>query len=279
MRSLFTDSLVELITLINELEGPAKFFEIARLRALTLGGRYELGQPIVYHHLHKTGGTSFNRALASLTPLYCHAGGGLSPAHAKRLIAVGLRSDQIIAGHADTGVILPFLGKARLMTVIRKPMSQVISLYLWRRRHVRYTDHNLARALNLRDYLLQRPYNAVFQTASLHVGIERTPLTRTEDLFDRVPMVHAHLDGMHKVGVTENLQEMADSLAQDFNRPAPILARQLETKMLPARRAELEEQFADAERHPAIAHLFEIDRALYEKAKGLSARLAPAQPM
>lgn len=273
MTSALINGLVTVMTAVTELEAPARLIEIARLRALTAGGRYELGQPIVYHHLHKTGGTSFNRALRSLTPLYCHSGGHLSRGYAERLIAAGLRSDQIISGHVETSALLPLLGKVRLITVIRKPMSQVISLYLWRRRHVRYVDHKAARELNLRDYLLQRPYNAFFQTGSIHVGIEKTPLTRAEDLFDRQTMIHDHLEDMHKVGVTDRLDDLTTSLAAEFNRPAPVLARQLETKTPSAMRAELEEQFAEAERHPAIAHLFELDRALYAKAQSLSGRL------
>lgn len=275
MRGFVRAALTELLTAVKELEGPARRMELARLRGLIRTGRYPLGEPIVFHHVHKTGGTSFNEALRGLTPLYCHAGGNLSPAYAERLIALGLRSQQIISGHAATSAMLPFRGRARLITVVRKPASQVISNYLWIRRHARISDHRLAKTLNLRDFLLQRPYFIAFQTASLHVGIETAPLRRTEDLFDRLPTIHAYLASMHRVGVTDRLQDFITAIAAEFDKPAPVLARQLETRITPAERAELEAQFAEAERHPAIAHLFDLDRGLYERAQRLASAGQP----
>lgn len=274
VRRIIADALPELMTAVKELEGPARFIELARLRRLIRRGDYAPGRPIVFHHIHKTAGTSLNRALASLTPLYCHSGGNLSPAYAQRLIGLGLRERQIIAGHAATGAMRPFEGQARVITVIRRPAAQVISNYLWIRQHSRIADHGLARSLNLRDFLVQRPYFIAFQTASLHVGIERTPLTRTEDLFDRLPLIRAYLESMYRVGVTDRLQALVDAIAADFGRPAPTLARQLQTRIDPAERERLEAQFAEAERHPSIAHLFELDRALFARATELAGRVS-----
>ena len=41
--------------------------------------------------------------------------------------------------------------------------------------------------------MLARPRYAIFQTASLHLGIER-PVVRTEDFIDAVPQVLDYLD-------------------------------------------------------------------------------------
>jgi hypothetical protein len=234
-----------------------------------------LGQPLFFHHVAKTGGTSLIRGLRAVTSarLCMTERGNLSMEFVNALLARGLRSGQFIYGHPLTGAARPLRGRARIVTVLRDPCDQVISNYFWLRKDRRVPDHTAARQLGFREFIASHPYFAIFQTASLHVGIEERPLARTEDLIDRLPAIFAYLDEMHAVATPSMSDELFGRLTVEMNvADPPGLPRRNKTRLSPARRDELREQFAELQRRSDLAPLFEAERAVYDHVRSLANR-------
>lgn len=240
------------------------------------GGADEpLGEPLCFHHIAKTGGTSLVRGIRAVTParLCLTEGGNLSAGFVDALVAGGLRSRQFIHGHPLTGAMRRLRGQARIVTMLREPCDQVISNYFWLRKDSRVPDHRAARQLGFREFVETHPYFAIFQTASLHVGIEERPIARAEDLIDRLPAIFAYLDEMHAVALPSMSQQLFGRLMAEMNiRNPPALPYRNKTRLSAERRAEHREQFADLQTRPDLAPLFAAERAVYDRARVLAAR-------
>ncbi len=234
-----------------------------------------LGQPLCFHHVAKTGGTSLVRALRALTAAkLCRTdGGNISTGLVDDLLAEGLRSRQFIYGHPLTGAMLRLRGRARIITVLRDPRDQVISNYLWSRKSKDTPDHHAAMRLSFRDFILAHPYFAIYQTASLHVGIQDQPIARTEDLLDRLPSVLEYLGEMHAVAMPSTSDQLVQRLAAQMGaETSPKLPHRNRTRISAEHRAQHREQFEELRTHPDLAPLIAAEQAVYEKAHSLAAR-------
>ena len=233
-----------------------------------LTGR-ETAEPLFFHHVAKTGGTSFIEAIRNITPqaLQCTQPGSLTVEFMQALLADGLRPGQFIYGHVATGAALPLRERTRIITLLRDPCEQAISNYYALRNDYRLPEARAAWRLGFRDFLLTYPYFAIFQTASLHVGIEETPLSRTEDLIDRLPILFDYLDEMDAVGTPKLAAALFSRLAAErgISDPKPYPHR-TRTRLLPSQRERLKTQYADLQRHPALGPLIAAEQALYQKA-------------
>lgn len=233
-----------------------------------LTGR-ETGEPLFFHHVAKTGGTSFVEAMRNITPqeLQCTQPGSLTVEFMQALLADGLRPGQFIYGHVATGAALPLRGRTRIITLLRDPCEQAISNYYALRNDYRLPDARAAWRLGFRQFLVTYPYFAIFQAASLHVGIEEAPLSRTEDLIDRLPILFDYLGEMHAVGTPRLAAVLFSRLAAERGvgdlKPYPHRTR---TRLLPSRRETLHEQYAGLQRHPVLGPLIAAEQALYQKA-------------
>jgi hypothetical protein len=235
------------------------------------------GRPLFFHHIAKTGGTSLIRGLRAVTAArHCLTErGNLSTGFIESLVAGGLHGGHFIYGHPLTGAVLPLRNKSRIVTVLREPRDQLISNYLWLRKDRRVPDHRAALELDFREFVVRHPYFAIFQTASLHVGIEERPIARAEDLIDRLPDIFGYLEEMHAVGTPPMSDALFAQLTIEMNiQDPPKLPRRNKTRLAPARKAELREQFADLERRPDLAPLLAAERAVYEKVCSLAGKTA-----
>jgi hypothetical protein len=229
----------------------------------------ESGEPLFFHHVAKTGGTSFVEAMRNITPqaLQSTQPGSLTLEFVQELLGHGLRPGQFIYGHVATGAALPLRGRTRIITLLRDPCEQAISNYYALLNDYRLPDARAAWRLGFHRFLLTYPYFAIFQTASLHVGIEETPLSRTEDLIDRLPVLFDYLDEMHAVGTPKLAAALFRRLAAErgIGDPKPYPHR-TRTRLLPSRRETLQEQYADLQRDPTLGPLIAAEQALYQKA-------------
>src|SRR5262245_16500611 len=199
--------------MVNDKALPAFIEALARrpngrwLRWLT--GRdpaqYGVGHPLFFHHVPKTAGTSLIKAIGKmvLPELAFSERGNLSAAFVAQLVERGLTPGQFIHGHPAAGAAAPLRGRAHIVTLLREPRDQIISNYLYVRFDRGVPDHRISRALGFREFVLARPRYAIFQTASLHLGLVPRPLGRTEDFIDTVPQILAYLDEMTLVGVVD----------------------------------------------------------------------------
>jgi hypothetical protein len=238
-----------------------------------------LGVPLFFHHIAKTGGTSVISAIRSATPqkLAFSEDGNLSADFTRDLASRRLVPGQFIYGHPHTGAATPLRGRAAIITLLREPRDHAISSYVYVRSEPRLPDFKLARELDFRDFLLARPYYAFFQTASLHVGIEEQPITRVGELIDRLPLVLAYMREMQFLGTLEGGDRLLAHLRSTMQwTRAPSFRHRHKSRVSRRCKALLREQYADLQRHPALAPLFATERLVYETAREIEAeREAP----
>jgi hypothetical protein len=229
--------------------------------------RYGVGRPLFFHHVPKTAGISLIKAIGKmvLPELAVYQwGSNLSATLIAELVERGLTSGQFIYGHPGHGAAALLRGRTHIITLLREPRDQVISNYLYVQRNRRVPDHSTSRVLEFREFILARPRFAIFQTASLHVGIVEQPVGRTEDLIDTVPNVLAYLDEMALVGVVGQVDGFMSQLAEIMEWPqTPRFPHRHKTRISSRLRERMWAQFEDLRHHPMLSSLFEAERAVY----------------
>jgi hypothetical protein len=218
----------------------------------------------------KTAGISLIKAIGKMVlpelAVY-KKGSSLSATLIAELVERGLTSGQFIHGHPEHGAAALLRGKAHIITLLREPRDQVISNYLYVQRDRHVPDHAASRVLEFREFMLAHPRFAIFQTASLHVGIVERPVVRTEDLIDAVPSVLAYLDEMALVGVVGQADAFMSHLAEIMGWPqAPRFPHRHKTRISGEQRVRMRAEFEDLRHHPMLSSLFEAERAVYLRA-------------
>ena len=250
--------------------------------------RYGVGRPLFFHHVPKTAGISLINAIGKmvLPELAVHnSGGSLSITLIAQLVQRGLTPGLFIHGHPEHGAAALLRGRAHIITLLREPRDQVISNYLYMRRDRYVPDHVVSRALEFREFILALPRFAIFQTASLHVGIVERPVDRAKDLIDAVPSVLAYLDEMALVGVVDQADAFMLHLAEIMGWPqAPHFPHRHKSRISREQRERMRAQLEDLRHHPMLSSLFEAERAVYlhacaieQKSPRRSARSEPAR--
>jgi hypothetical protein len=237
--------------------------------------RYGVGHPLFFHHVPKTAGTSLIKAIRKmvLPELAFSTKGNLSAAFVAELVERGLTPGHFIYGHPGAGAAAPLRGKTHIVTLLREPRDQVISNYLYVRFDRGVPDHGLSRELGFREFVLARPRYAIFQTASLHLGIDERPVSRTEDYIDAIPQILAYLDEMALVGVVDQASAFMSRLAEIMNWPhTPRFPHRRKARISRKQRERMQAQFADLQSHPMLSSLFVAERAVYLHARAITER-------
>jgi len=235
--------------------------------------QYGVGHPLFFHHVPKTAGTSLIKAIEKmvLPELSFSEKGNLSATFVAALVERGLTPGQFIHGHPGTGAAMPLRGRAHIVTLLREPRDQVISNYLYVRFDRGVPDHSASRALGFREFVLARPRYAIFQTASLHLGIAERPAGRSEDFIDAVPQILAYLDEMALVGVVDQASEFMLRLAEIMGWPqTPHFPHRRKSRISRKQREWMQAQFADLQSHPMLSSLFAAERAVYLHARAIA---------
>ena len=242
--------------------------------------RYGVGRPLFFHHVPKTAGISLIKAIGKMVlpelAVY-KTGGSLSATLIAELVERGLTPGQFIHGHPEHGAAALLRGRAHIITLLREPRDQVISNYLYMRRDRHVPDHAASRLLEFREFILARPRFAIFQTASLHVGIVERPVGRTEDLIDAVPSVLAYLDEMALVGVVGQADAFISKLAEIMGWPqVPRFPHRHTGRISRTQRERMWAELDDLRHHPMLSSLFEAERTVYRHAFAIGQRSSGA---
>ena len=244
--------------------------------------RYGVGQPLFFHHVPKTAGSSLRKAIGKvvLPELVVYKpGSSLPAAFIAELIERGLTPGQFIHGHPELGAAALLRGRAQIVTLLRDPRDQVISNYLYVRHDRGVPDHGASLALGFREFVLALPRYAIFQTASLHLGIAERAVGRTEDFIDTVPSVLAYLDEMALVGVVDQADAFMCRLAEVMGWPrTPHFPHRHKARVSWKRRELLQTQFEDLQDHPMLSSLFVAERAVYRHACALAEKSLARNP-
>jgi hypothetical protein len=235
--------------------------------------QYGAGRPLFFHHVPKTAGTSLIKAIGKmvLPELAFSERGNLSAAFIADLVERGLTPGQFIHGHPGAGAVTPLRGRAHIVTLLREPRDQVISNYLYVRFDRGVPDHGASRALGFHEFVLARPRYAIFQTASLHLGIAQRPVGRAEDFIDMVPQILHYLDEMALVGAVDQASGFMSRLAEIMGWPrTPHFPHRRKARITPKKREQMQAQFADLQSHPMLSSLFAAERAVYLHARAIA---------
>ncbi len=234
---------------------------------------YRPGEPLYFHHIPRTGGTSLIAALRILTPppRYFTDRGNLSAALVASLLARGLERGLFVHGHPEAGAVRPLRGRIRIFTVLREPADQSISSYFWLRARPSHPDHEAAMNLDFPDFMATHPYYSIFQTGSLHAGIRDSSAPEAPDPMAAAPAVLAYLEEMDAVSTTDQVVQLLSFLAADKGlRRTPKLPRRNRSPISPGQRSELREQFAELAAHSDLGPFMAVERSVYERALQLS---------
>jgi hypothetical protein len=89
---------------------------------------YGVGEPLFFHHIAKTGGTSLIDAVRRMTlpELGLSERGNLSLDFIQGLVARGLSPGQFIYGHPLVGAASPLRGRCNIVALLRDPKRQII---------------------------------------------------------------------------------------------------------------------------------------------------------
>jgi hypothetical protein len=229
-------------------------------------------RPLFFHHISKTAGTSLTRAIrrAAGRRAMISQGGNLPLDFIERVIAAGLHPDNVIHGHPGHGVAAALRGRADIVTLLREPADQIISNFLFIRTDPNNPDSAPARALGFRGFVTAYPYYAMFQTASLYVGLKRRPLGSCAEITWTLPEIHRFLTEMQLVGTVPRAREFLIDLARLRGwRKLPTLSHLKRTRAKPHEREALREQLVELQSNPELAPLFAIERRTYEFARSL----------
>jgi len=242
--------------------------------------RYGVGRPLFFHHVPKTAGISLIKAIGKMVlpelAVY-KTGGSLSATLIAELVERGLTPGQFIHGHPEHGAAALLRGRAHIITLLREPRDQVISNYLYMRRDRHVPDHAASRLLEFREFILARPRFAIFQTASLHVGIVERSVGRTEDLIDAVPSVLAYLDEMALVGVVGQADAFISKLAEIMGWPqVPRFPHRHRGRISRTQRERMWAELDDLRHLPMLSSLFEAERTVYRHACAIGQRSSGA---
>ncbi len=221
---------------------------------------------LFFHHIAKTGGTSFIRTMRTMVPpeLQASENGDVSVWFVERLIAAGLKPGQFIYGHPGPGAAAPLRDRACMAVMLRQPREQAISNYLWVQQDWRLPDHAAASALDFRGFLAARPYFAIFQAASLHVGLNIRPLDRLPALVDALPALTDYLGQFQLVGVTEQAPDFYAEACRILGLPhPPKLPHHRKSRIPQQDRQQMREQYEGLRTDPELGPLIAAEEALF----------------
>ena len=235
----------------------------------------DVRRPLFFFHIPKTGGSSFVSTIRAMIPWRLAAAEkrhDISARFVEKLVADGLKPGHFIYGHPGPGAALPVRGRTYMSVLLREPAAHAISNYLWVRSRKDLPDHLVAERLGFREFLLARPYFAIFQTGSLHVGIQQSPLSRTEDLIERLPALLDYLHEFDIVGTTANLPDFILRNCAAMGLPAPPSAPHfLKAGISAAERQTMREQYHELQSHPTLGPLLAAEQELFRHAQALEA--------
>jgi hypothetical protein len=122
--------------------------------------------------------------------------------------------------------------------------------------------------MDFREFLLARPYFAIFQTASLQVGLDQPPLARPEDLIDRLPSLIDYLGAFDLVGTTEAAAAFFDQACAALAlADPPAFPHHRKSRISAQQRQQMRAQYEELAHASAVSPFIRAERELYRLAR------------
>jgi len=161
---------------------------------------------LVFLHVPKTGGTSFNQALRDQYGAAFHR---VKPGGGWRKESVLPPKIVAVSGHMPWGVHKKWGVEATYVTILREPVYRVISLWWFCRKWQKHKWHSAARRLGVVEFCESRRFadldNGMTRWLAGRGDVGRFPPNRAADEVD-LKRAKAHLQQMYAVMFTETLQ-------------------------------------------------------------------------
>jgi Galactose-3-O-sulfotransferase len=227
-----------------------------------------MSEVYIFHHVFKTGGTSFNLSYVpgAFSPGEAFVLGGSEPPNSEDLRrAIAFSNDErarlkLIAGH-NTGELRPFYPKARYLSLVRDPVERSLSAYLhykhhpetWERTGRMIHENNIGVAEFVEANWFNKAHN-------LQTRLLLGPEFMTSEPRDDASVTAAIRARFHLIGYTEALEKFLFYLHLADGFPLVLFNKRLVRRERGMHRP-APEDFEAIERHNRL------DRAFYRCAR------------
>jgi len=235
------------------------------------------GRPILFLHIPKTGGNSLTRAFTRLYAPHQRFTdkGNISADYLDRIVvAAGDRA--FIWGHPALGALTRVADKVDIVTMLRRPVDQVVSNYLHIKENPADVSYSQANRLSFSEFLQEQPNYIACQTLSIACAIREQAFDILGDTQGCVAAVADFLDGVSFVGVLDRPLACCEVLSDQLGGKFPPRLHHLNSARMRGaatdRVGSLREEYFALRESGRFAALFAAEEATYAKASAILTR-------
>ena len=235
------------------------------------------GRPILFLHIPKTGGNSLSQAFARLYAPHQRFTdrGNISADYLDRIVAAaGDRA--FIWGHPALGALTRVADKVDIITLLRRPVDQVVSSYLHIRENPDDVSYSEANRLSLSAFLREHPNYIARQTLSIANATRDRAFDILTDTRECAEAVADFLDRASFVGVLDRPLACCEVLSDRLGGAFPLQLHHLNSARMRGGATDgigsLREEYFALRESGRFAELFAAEEAAYAKASDTLAR-------